>query len=239
MLAMEADDLIDVSTKYVDEHSVEEFYDNVFIPALQLSEEDRKNGSLAEERQIFIAQSAREVIEELERREEVNKAAEAKKAAPSIPLAQPHPAVVGIPARDDADEIVGLMLAHLLRRQGIHATVRSLAHRADQSESIGPAQMPQAVFVSSLPPSAVTTARQACRRLNAQFPDVPLLVGVWNHQGEVNVLKERLRPVVPESVVKKVEDGCREIARITNSLPPAVDAPPPAVLKAVASAAAH
>jgi len=172
MLAMEADDLLEVANKFIDEHSLEEFYDQMFLPALQLSEEDRKNGTLAEERQLFISQAGRELIEELERREEAVKTADQKKSASTPDIRVAGPLVVGVPARDDADEIVALMLAHLLRRNGMNASVRPISAHSDVSPPLAETESPRAVFTSSLPPSAVTAARQAIRRLNAHLPKV-------------------------------------------------------------------
>ncbi|HVW01164.1 MAG TPA: AI-2E family transporter, partial [Planctomycetaceae bacterium] len=126
MLSMESEDMLDVALKYVTEHSLEEFYDAVFVPALMMSEEDRHRGDLPDVRQDFILQSSRELIDELEREEEsANPPADADGAM--VKVTQPaKPVVLGLPARDAADEIVGLMLCHLLRRHGIEAATQVL-----------------------------------------------------------------------------------------------------------------
>src|SRR5207249_424200 len=122
MLSMESEEMFDLASNYIDEHSLEQFYEDVFVPALRLAEEDRHSGALAEVRERFILQSSRELIEELERKDEISPGTDGSISS----AAQPGSAVLAIPARDDADELVAMMLCQLLRRRGIPAAVRPL-----------------------------------------------------------------------------------------------------------------
>ena len=103
MLSMESEDMLDLAEKHISEHSLQDFYEDVFVPALLLSEEDRHNGALPETRQRFIFQASRELIDELERQDEVarlealgaNDTHTEPATMPALPL------VLGLPARDE------------------------------------------------------------------------------------------------------------------------------------------
>jgi hypothetical protein len=137
MLSMEFEDMLDLAEKRIEEHSLEEFYENVFVPALLLAELDRHKGTLSEARQRFIFQASRELIDELERQDDqarVDNPDPAAKVRVAPAVAMPAvPFVLGVPARDEADEIVAHLVAHLLRRRGITAAVTPLAVPIDEA----------------------------------------------------------------------------------------------------------
>ena len=66
-LSIKSEELLDPATKYIADHSLEDFHDLVFVPALLLAEKDRPNGVPAEGRERFMLKSGRELIDELER----------------------------------------------------------------------------------------------------------------------------------------------------------------------------
>ncbi len=225
MLSMESEDMLELANRYINEHSVEQFYDEVFLPALLMSEEDRHRGSLTESRQQFIFQASRELIEELEGEEQAL-TAETQSADPcEAAVMQPTPPrVLIIPARDEADEIAGLVLSHLLRRRGVPASVQSATAPFDSTvQSIN--QHPvDVIIVSALPPSTAGAVRHACRRLRSQQPTLPMIVGVWHHTRSERVLQERLRLHPEEEIVNSLSDA---LAATERSLPPGTFQPLP------------
>ncbi len=221
MLSMESEDMLDVASKFVAEHSLEKFYDEVFIPALILSEEDRHRGDLADERQAFIFQASRDLIEELERREEIaaaktDKAAGEEPSPANLPAA---PVIVGLPARDAADEIVALMLGHLLRRRQRPVAVFSLGSDLDNALACIERHHIKAVFVSALPPSALLGARQMCRRLNARQPGLALVVGIWSQRDTPTELRDRLALAEPAQVVTTLASAVAKLETLSGAGP--------------------
>ncbi|HET7536010.1 MAG TPA: cobalamin B12-binding domain-containing protein, partial [Candidatus Didemnitutus sp.] len=210
MLSRESEHLLDLASRYIAEHSLEEFYEAVFLPALQLAEEDRHNGALADERQEFIAESGRDLIEELERGDDRRAEETARTSGPPI---------LGFAARDDADELVARMLAHLLRRSGHEVDVvprgTDLAH---VFEHVRENETP-VVFVSALPPSALLAARQMCRRLRGHRPDLTVLVGVWSPMADVEELARRLGPGPAVSVATSLKAAVEQLTRIPQPKP--------------------
>jgi hypothetical protein len=214
MLSMESEDMTDLAEKYIAEHSLEEFYEEIFVPALVMTEEDRHSGALPEVRQRFIFQASRELIDELERQDEVARLETlgADAAIHSEPATMPAPpAVLGIPARDEADEVVACMLAHLLRRRGIAAAVTPLSvPLADAFEATDRSEV-RVALISALPPSAVGAARQMCRRLKSRAANTPVVVGVWRHRASLEELEKRLHASRPDEIVTMLNDAVVQI----------------------------
>jgi predicted PurR-regulated permease PerM len=215
MLSMESEEMFDLAAKYIEENSLEEFYDNVFVPALLLSEEDRHSGSLAEVRQRFIFQSSRELIEELEREEAIAAAAPETEALVDLP----PPRIVGLPARDEADEIVAHMLAHLLRRQGIPVQIKPLAAPLEDTLRAVDRDPGKIVFISALPPSAVVAARHLYHRIHARKPQMPIIVGIWRRSADRAEFEERMRMGPPGRLVTNLAAAVVELEQCVR--PPA------------------
>jgi predicted PurR-regulated permease PerM len=215
MLSMDADEMMDLARTFIKERSLTAFYDDVFVPALRMAENDREAGTLAEVRQKFIIQAGRDLIEELSRDE--SEALEKKG-----PLTPPGAAVtiLGVPARDDADELVALMLAHVLRTQRLTAEVMPLAADPTHArERLSHADV-RVVFISALPPSAVTAGRQAFRRLRRYVAGAPVLIGVWNHEASPADLERRLGlPNPGDAVITLAEAAVSIAARVAAPQP--------------------
>jgi predicted PurR-regulated permease PerM len=215
MLSMESEDMLDLATKHISEHSLEEFYEDVFVPALLMSEEDRHNGALPDVRERFILQSSRELIDELERLDEIarQKTETEEPTLPAAPkVAMPAvPVVLGLPARDEADELVAYMLVHLLQRRGIAAAVTPLSAPLDEAFKNADRAEVKASFISALPPSAVGAARQMCRRLKLHASSTPILVGIWSPRADQEELEKRLHASQPSKVVTRLGDAVTEL----------------------------
>lgn len=233
MLSMDADEMLDLARKFIKERSLTAFYDDVFVPALRMAEADRERGTLAEVRQKFIIHGSRDLIEELSRDDNGpdNEDATGDESDPA-PLRNAPP-VLCVPARDDADELVALMLAHVLRAQGLAIEVRPLTGAAQPG-----GDRFRAVFVSSLPPSAVTAARQAFRRLRRHVNGTRILVGLWDRTASPAELERRMGLPEAGDVVTTLAEAAAALATITAgpeaaSALEAEVAPPPAALEGV------
>ncbi len=74
------------------------------------------------------------------------------------------------------------------------------------------------VCISALPPSAVTQARHLCKRLRARFPDLPVIVGLWNAHGDLGKVKERLEVAGANKVVTTFTEGIEQVRQIIQPL---------------------
>ncbi|QYM79916.1 AI-2E family transporter [Horticoccus luteus] len=198
MLAMDADEMESIALTYIEERSLLEFYDDILLPALQLAEQDRHHGALAEVRQTFIFEECRELIAELERNPE---------AEPNTPLAADARGLFAVPARDDADEIVALMLRHLLLQRGIEMDVASITTKPEENIQRIEQEPTRLVFVSSLPPGGFSAAQHVIRRFLRARIRPPIVLGLWSRDAAVGPLKQRLRSSRVEDLVTSLGEA--------------------------------
>jgi predicted PurR-regulated permease PerM len=202
LLAMDHDDARQVLEKQLEGMTLEDLYDSVLIPALSLAEQDRHQDRLDDASQKFICQSTRELIEELwEPRDDNGDAVpEGGEATESSGRYQSHLArahvgpalnILCLPARDEADELVGTMLAQVLERAGHRAQCISVDTAGEMLAQIR-AGHPDVVCISALPPFAVPHVRSLYAKLRAQQPDLRILVGLWHFSGDASKISHRL-----------------------------------------------
>lgn len=190
----EARGVLDDSLK---EKSLVELYDSVLIPALSLIEHDRHKGTLDEDRQNFIFQATREIIEDLP--EELPASEEAGKQRSDI-------SIVCVPARDEADELVGLMLAQVLSWSGYDVRVIPAGFVKDMLAAIA-REKPDIVFISAVPPSTISHARSICRRARQKVPQAKPVICLWGSREEIAALQERFGPGCSDYVINSLEQA--------------------------------
>ncbi|MDB5292595.1 MAG: phytochrome sensor protein [Phycisphaerales bacterium] len=100
--------------------------------------------------------------------------------------------VLCLPARDEADELVALMLAKLLELHNYCTEVPTADSLASEMVEMVRAKNASIVCVSALPPAAATHARYLCKRLHGRFPDIKMVVGLWTVRGDMERIKARL-----------------------------------------------
>jgi hypothetical protein len=193
--------------------SMLEVCDAVIVPAMQLVETDHDRGALegTERTTVLehISQWVDERLDSLEYR--------------PLPLTAPlmmgrAPMVLCVPAADRADEIIAKLLESVLLEQGFHAVVRS-AESLDKGVAAEAA--PEAILVSALPPEAVSAARSVCKRARAGSDAVPLIVGLWNANGELQRARQRLESAGAARVVTSFAEclGELELLRKVTAAP--------------------
>lgn len=181
---------------YLKEHSMGELYSSLIIPALGLAEQDRHRNDLDETRQNLVYQSTRELIEELADASDADTGEENSDQARNGVLHEGEAGgsveVLCIPARDEADEIVGTLVARMLERSGHTAQALPIGMSADMLAQVAELK-PALVCISALPPFAVEHARTLYLRLRVQFPRLDILVCVWHFEGDLQRLANRLK----------------------------------------------
>ncbi len=193
LLATDQTEAKHVLEEYLKANSLEELYDSVVIPALALAEQDRHHDDLDAITEQFICQSTKELLEELgeKNKEEIVEAvaevppdSEAL-AAPSNGSADSGPVtrVVCLPARDEADEIVGIMLSQLLERAGYSAQTISIGTTAEMIAQLKDSDA-DIVCISALPPFALLHARDLYKKVRYAAPRAKVIVGLWKFSGD-------------------------------------------------------
>src|SRR6202166_2815248 len=193
LLASDQVEAKQVLEDYLKTNSLEDLYDSVLIPALALAEQDRHHDDLEEITEQFIYKSTKELLDELGEKSKEPAAAEMQRAqsdlaaisAPKLRLEPPShvTCVVCIPARDEADEIVGVMLTQLLERAGYHAQAISIGTTSEMLAQVNEAA-PDIVCISALPPFALLHARDLYKRVRSNVPNARIIVGLWKFSGD-------------------------------------------------------
>jgi hypothetical protein len=79
---------------------------------------------------------------------------------------------------------------------------------------------PDVICISATPPAATIHARSVVRRLRRQFPEMPLVVGLWNAPGDLDKAKERIGGGKSTRVVPTLADGQEQIRLLIEPLLP-------------------
>src|SRR5580693_5119855 len=182
LLAMDHEEARQVLENDLEGKTLEELYDSVLIPALSLAEQDRHQNLLEDANQKFICQSTRELIDEFWEPRSEERAVGVDRGGLSIAAAArggPSHKVLCVAARDEADEIVAIMLAQVLETAGHQALCIPLGTAAEMLAQVKD-ERPDVVCISALPPFAIPHARALYAKLRAQDSKLRIVVGLWN-----------------------------------------------------------
>ena len=211
LLARDQEEALELAETYVDEHGLEALYESVLISVLALAERDRHNEVLTDERMRFVFDSLRTLVDDIPDRVVKEKAGEIQPTALTNE-ASPGPITVCIvPARDEADEIVGAML--LRRLTARHVSAELLTTDVLKSEVLERVAelAPQAVYISALPPAALLHASFLCKRLRPRFPELKIVVALWHAEGSLEKGRARLLAAGASEVVITLKDSIEKL----------------------------
>ncbi len=210
LLAMSEDEAREVLDDFLKEKSLVETYDAVLIPALSLVEQDRHEGTLDDERQKFIYQTTREMIEDLG---EERPPGESREIPPHSQLS-----ILCVPARDESDELVGLMLAQILGHIGYTVQTVPAGFIKDMLAAVVE-EKPDIIFVSAVPPFTISHARSICRRAHLKVPAAKTVIGLWGSKTEIGLLQERLGPECSDYVVNSLSQAVLQMRLLDPEAP--------------------
>lgn len=172
LLAGDDDEAGDILEKRLRVGSREQVFDEVLIPALVRAERDRAREEIAESDLDYFVQSTRAHVDRL-----IDRPTTKDRDRASVAEGQkPRHRILGVPSRNDADELVWAMLTHLFDTDRFE--LQSVGSDALASE-VGPAAIeahPDIICVTCVPPGGLTHARHICKRLRVAIPNVRILV---------------------------------------------------------------
>jgi predicted PurR-regulated permease PerM len=186
LVARDRDEAMMLADEYAAEHGQTALFDTLLIPALTLIETDRHKGALDPETERFVFDTTRQILDEL--REDGTET-----------TAAAHVCI--LPARDQADELAGAMLARLLPGAQLFSA-KSLA--AETLEQIGDGAC-RVMCISAVPPQAASHASYLARRLKKQFPKLRIVLALWTNEG-VDKVRPRLLGAGIDEVATRLPD---------------------------------
>jgi predicted PurR-regulated permease PerM len=192
LIALDQEEATELAEKHVEEHGVPALFDDVLVPALILAEADRHRGALDAEHQRFVLDTTRQIVEETE-----------AKGEPACG----HVCIV--PAHDEADEVAGAMLAHLLPGAQVLSSASLAAETLEQVAERGC----RVICISAVPPRAASHAAYLARRLKKRFPDLRIVVGLWTSE-TVEKITQRLRDAGAGETLAKLEEAAAHLRQL-------------------------
>ena len=178
--------------------SMLEAADLVIVPAIRLMEGDYDRRVLGASKRKGVLEHVNQWVEErLDSLDSLDRAEKGLNAG--------APWILCVPAADRADEIVAKLLTSALLERGVDAAfVRPEAlERIPLGEG---GRTVDAIVVSALPPDAVSPARAVCRSVRGRVRELPLMVGLWDPESDLQKPRQRLEAAGAGHVVVSFAD---------------------------------
>jgi predicted PurR-regulated permease PerM len=199
-------------------NSIVEVCDAIIVPALLRVEEDHDRGTLSDAKRQSVLEHISQWIDE-----RLDSLIPPKLRAFSQGPDSRSP-VLCVPASDRADEIIAKLLETAMVERGLVANVIGPRH------AIGEVQRDsstKAVVICALPPEAVTAARAVCKRMRMGHSDVPVVVGLWSAEGDLDRARQRLATAGATQVITTFAECFAQLEATLGAPGYGGEAPPP------------
>jgi hypothetical protein len=185
------------------------------IPALALAERDRHAHTLEEQRERFIFDTIRELVDYLEDRRESK---DEPVARPKNVVHRPAPPICIMGVRDEADHVAALVLARML--EAPEFSPRVISHPLLTVETMDEIQKTacEIVCISAVPPHAAAHAGHLCKRLKSRLPDLKVVVALWTVENS-DRLGARLRDAGVDQVVTHLAEAIERLRELQQHKP--------------------
>lgn len=205
----EAEEIVEEACK---SQSLVEVCDGILLPALRFAEQDHDRGAIDDGTRRNIVDHVGVFVEELidtHRQQHQGGGEQAVTVHAAVAFC-----VLCIPAADRADEVAAQMLAKLVASEGCQArAVSTTVLKAEMLDLVEEIQ-PDVIIVSAAPPATVIHARYLCKRLRARATTIPIVVALWDAQGDLQKATERLTLAGANRVVTNTAGALEEIRRL-------------------------
>ena len=202
LIANDADEAIEVANTEIEKSSLVSFYDRVGIEVLRLASEEHLRNASAEHR-LRLASGMDALLDDLTD----------QYPSPLAPGATPTVLCMG--GKWEIDTMGGEMLAHALAVEGIAAiSLPAATITADYVTKLD-LQGADIVCLSYFTPRPAISARHVCQRLRRRWPDLRIVLALWNAPPEL-LANEALEALRADAVVTSMEEAVRRIQRIVN-----------------------
>ena len=185
--ARDQDEAVALAEEFAKEHGTVGLFDTLVIPALGLIETDRHRGGLAPETERFAFDTIRQILDEIPVEEGT---------------AAPRARVCIVPARDEADELAGSILARLLPGAQLLSAESLAGETLERIDKDGCGT----ICISAVPPHAASHAAYLTRRLKKRFPKLRIVVALWTSEAGERI-KARLTAAGVDEVATHLDEA--------------------------------
>ena len=176
-------------------------FDEVIVPTLVRAGRDQLRGDISTEEEQFVVHTIRDALRQ-----------RVETVPPPVPAStatRPR-RMLGIPARNESDELALEMLSQLLGTDwGLEQL--STAPLASELLLVIADGAPDVLCICSVPPGGLTHARYLSKRIRKEFPDLP----IW-------ILRPEAKVASPTDVLALTNDGAQQVgtsfADVANQL---------------------
>jgi predicted PurR-regulated permease PerM len=202
LIANDADEAVEIASTEIEKSSILSFYDAIGIEVLRLASEEHLRNASAEHR-LRLASGMDTLLDDL------------KDQCPSSVGSEVGPTVLCIGGKWEIDALAGEMLAHALAIEGIAAD--SLPAASVDANYLAKLDLKGAdiVCLSYFTSRPAIPARHACRRLRRRWPNVRIVMALWNAPPEL-LTNESVEALKADAVVTSVHEAIRRIHRIVD-----------------------
>ena len=156
LLATDQEEAEQILESLLEKEPLTNVYDSVLIPALNLAEQDRHRGQIDDHTAGLVFQSMGEIVDDLFERYGESRTADlvlvpTQREQRTTLETAPRAKIVCVPARDEADEVVALMLSQILKHAGYDAIYIPLTTPGEATERVK-LHHADIVCISALPP---------------------------------------------------------------------------------------
>lgn len=204
LLADNVEEAIELATEQAVEGKVTPFYSEVGLPVLRMATTDHASNSTAEHR-LRIVRGMEALIEELEE----------QYPPPAGSPANGMPLTVCIGGKWEVDTLAARMLAHSLSLEGQPAEHRVAATVSADYISRLDLAAAQTVCISYFSPEPQVQARHFCRRLRRRWPDVKIVLALWNAPAEL-LGEDACKSLGADAVVTSISEAIVRTAAFTG-----------------------
>jgi predicted PurR-regulated permease PerM len=216
LLAGDLDEAEEQIEKFVAEHSLADYYDNVAVEALQLAAIDFRSGKLPPLAAAKLRSTFEEVTEVAEQLRNGGPAAESADTsiAPGISA---DTQVLCLPGRGPFDNLATLMIAQLFRRRGIEASTS--LHEAASRRKVGSLELKNIAAVCVLYLEITGTPaniRFLIRRLKQRNPETKVVLGLL--QRDALSKPEQIALLGADEYVSSLKEALNSTERLLGKL---------------------
>jgi hypothetical protein len=172
----------------------EQVYDELLVPALINTHQDRESDELSEADEEFVYQATLDILKELGERQsdamlKVTKDASAEEV--QAPLSRVR--ILACPARDRADRLALDMLCQLLNPAQWQVKVMDLEALIAEGVSHVTEERSAIICIGALPPGGLDHTCSLCKQLRARYPELKIIVGRWGLRDDLDTNRKQLQ----------------------------------------------
>ena len=202
LIAGDVEEAIELAHEQTSNVKVTAFYDQVGLPVLRMASQDQGSAATAHHRHRIVI-GMETLIDDV-----------AEQHASALGAALPTTVCIG--AKWEIDTLAARMLAHSLSLEGLPAEHRPAATISADYIARLDLKGAQVVLLSYFSRDPQVPARHFCRRLRRRWPDIHIILGLWNAPADL-LGEAACKSLGADAVVTSVTEAVIRIVALTGA----------------------